>query len=512
MRHTGIIRQEFPDFDIESSFQAALTLYHMQLKARVLEFHELSVIARFMLRTISLSVHTVPEIAHLLGLEEGDLASAGAELLMAGLIAQSDPDTEGRRGLRLTDEGQRRLSDEQMLARPRQITLHLHYEPLTQAVRDRDRRAVGIEQIRKEGVYVLPTRGAPPTIGDIPLAAAKAALDASPGTPARFELVSLGRLDRVFVEYLAGIQIYLLRHKQSGERRVAAFDGVAYQAEISEIVQERYEKREWAIPDEAIPEPAAALDVLLDLPRQAARIASQISAKDREIEDLRLDIAAQQKTQSQTSNTEERRMMAERIAELEDHVRRQDNERADLAEELKKAASEDITVLSTEEHRPLLVDALQKAEQGVIIVSPWLNTRTVDSRICELVRQAVSRGVRVCIGYGFGSDRPGAENDRQRMNARAVIERLRRAVGQAGSELLVVRDFRNTHEKILICDRKYVVVGSFNWLSYRGDKDEEFRRETGCRLQSEQAVDKALARLGDAFNTRDIASASEVTD
>lgn len=71
MLRAGVVGREFPDFEIESSFPAALTVYHVQLKARVLEFHELSIIARFMLRAISLPVSTAAEVAHPPGARRG---------------------------------------------------------------------------------------------------------------------------------------------------------------------------------------------------------------------------------------------------------------------------------------------------------------------------------------------------------------------------------------------------------------------------------------------------------
>lgn len=431
---------------------------------------------------------------------------------MAGLVEQTDPDAEGRRGLRLTDKGRQILLNEGMLARPRQRTLHLHFEPLTRTVRDRDKRAVSIEQILKDGVHMLPSRGGPPTGGEIPVAAAKEAMIASSGAAPQFEIVSLRKPDRIFVEYIPGVQVYILRHRQSRERRVAAFSGLVYEAAISEVVQEWYEKKEWEIPAEALHEPPPALDVLLDLPDRVTEAASQIVARDREVEDLRTNIATQQQALSQTASSEERRLMAERIRALEEQVRRLENERASLGADLQKAAEGEISVLTTEEHRPRLVDALQKAHEEVIIVSPWMNDRTVHGPLCNLVGQATARGVRVCIGYGFGSDRPGAENDRQRMNAKRVIDKLQRAVGGAHWKQLVIRDFKNTHEKILVCDREYAVVTSFNWLSYRGDVDEEFRRETGYLVRGQRAADKVLARIGDAFGPIRHAAANQTAD
>jgi len=37
----------------------------------------------------------------------------------------------------------------------------------------------------------------------------------------------------------------------------------------------------------------------------------------------------------------------------------------------------------------------------------------------------------------------------------------------------------NTHEKILLCDSKYMMIGSYNFLSFVGDySEEDVRKET----------------------------------
>ena len=47
-----------------------------------------------------------------------------------------------------------------------------------------------------------------------------------------------------------------------------------------------------------------------------------------------------------------------------------------------------------------------------------------------------------------------------------------------------------THEKLIICDDQFCAWGSFNWLSYRGEHDADYRRETS--YYSERPGDIAL--------------------
>ena len=47
-----------------------------------------------------------------------------------------------------------------------------------------------------------------------------------------------------------------------------------------------------------------------------------------------------------------------------------------------------------------------------------------------------------------------------------------------------------THEKILIRDGDFVVSGSFNWLSYGGERGRGFRREDALRLTDPATVEE----------------------
>src|SRR3712207_672881 len=133
-----VVRREFPDYEPRLAFEAAVTVYHLKVKAKVLERHRLSVIARFMLRTIGAGGTSTGQIARLLGLEESDLASAGVELLHSNLIEHSEPDAEGRRDLVITDQGRTFLTEEKKLSVPRHKTLRLLYDPMIREVRPDD--------------------------------------------------------------------------------------------------------------------------------------------------------------------------------------------------------------------------------------------------------------------------------------------------------------------------------------------------------------------------------------
>ena len=49
------------------------------------------------------------------------------------------------------------------------------------------------------------------------------------------------------------------------------------------------------------------------------------------------------------------------------------------------------------------------------------------------------------------------------------------------------------HHKVLVCDRKFIVTTSFNWLSFRGDPTMSFRQEVGCVVEGNKVVEELAA-------------------
>lgn len=70
-----------------------------------------------------------------------------------------------------------------------------------------------------------------------------------------------------------------------------------------------------------------------------------------------------------------------------------------------------------------------------------------------------------------------------------------------GTKLLLVK-LSNTHEKVLIKDNEYMVITSFNWLSFKGSPDKGFRQETGYYTESKEVIKQMKANLSNRMNTK----------
>jgi hypothetical protein len=140
--------------------------------------------------------------------------------------------------------------------------------------------------------------------------------------------------------------------------------------------------------------------------------------------------------------------------------------------------------ISTFEHRVLLEEALDGARHRLLLIAPWVRSSVVDQRFLDSLKHLCTSGVAVHIGYGIRKN----DADGHDRKAVAALEQLARRFSN-----LVLRDLGDTHAKILIWDDRMVVT-SFNWLSFRGDRRRAYRQEAGVLIGEQSYVDQEYAR------------------
>lgn len=131
--------------------------------------------------------------------------------------------------------------------------------------------------------------------------------------------------------------------------------------------------------------------------------------------------------------------------------------------------------LQNEEIRKMFLKAFILAETEINIISPWMNFNVVNDALICLMKQALQRGVLIRIIYGL---LPGTDEYNQLRSTRSdlVALRLRETFKDFGDAFRVSRD--NIHYKLVLCDEKFKLEGSFNYLSFTGDySDQNIRRE-----------------------------------
>jgi hypothetical protein len=142
-----------------------------------------------------------------------------------------------------------------------------------------------------------------------------------------------------------------------------------------------------------------------------------------------------------------------------------------------------VEFIDTFEHQPYFQRALTQTSNRLVIVSPWISAQVVNKEFLDQLRQLLRRGVRIHIGYGL-QQRPG---DRFVSKADERAEELLRAMSRQFQNLTFV-NLGNTHSKQLLFDDTHI-SGSFNWLSFQGNRRKEYRHEESTVVRKKRVVD-----------------------
>jgi phosphatidylserine/phosphatidylglycerophosphate/cardiolipin synthase-like enzyme len=148
-----------------------------------------------------------------------------------------------------------------------------------------------------------------------------------------------------------------------------------------------------------------------------------------------------------------------------------------------------------DEHSKFLKVAISRAEQSVIILSGWILNNVVDEKFSALLKTAVRDGTSILIGYGFDSYGNDNEINHDHMVA---IDRLKKIEVWSQNEKgnLVVQKIEKSHEKLILCDNLYTVIGSINWLSNTGKNT----KELSVKIESKELTSELKKRTVAKFN------------
>ena len=126
--------------------------------------------------------------------------------------------------------------------------------------------------------------------------------------------------------------------------------------------------------------------------------------------------------------------------------------------------------------RDVLLEALETAQERLIIVCPWLTRSAINDEVIRKFRAILNRNCQIDIGWGHLSDtglsQPvqlcrqqllcavSRKNQGWKYNALSELKQLEQEYrGQFRLKLL------GTHEKYLVCDRSFAMLGSHNFLT-----------------------------------------------
>lgn len=118
--------------------------------------------------------------------------------------------------------------------------------------------------------------------------------------------------------------------------------------------------------------------------------------------------------------------------------------------------------LINEQIRNKFIETFFIAEEEINIISPWISETVVDDEFIELLEDTLNRNVTIKILYGIGEN-----NDERNKKSESIASLLINKFEKYRNLFKIKKD--NIHYKLLLCDDKYLISGSFNFLSFKGD-------------------------------------------
>jgi PLD-like domain len=145
-------------------------------------------------------------------------------------------------------------------------------------------------------------------------------------------------------------------------------------------------------------------------------------------------------------------------------------------------------VLGREQSRQALLAALASVENRLILVCPWLCHYGFDLEVQNQLENLLIKGVTIEIGYGKLSD-----IEKCKLTG-LFYDRLKQATSLANKYPNFKLKLIGTHEKYLVCDRSFAMLGSHNFLT-SGVGEE---REIGMRTTDPNLIERLIEQYEQA--------------
>lgn len=184
---------------------------------------------------------------------------------------------------------------------------------------------------------------------------------------------------------------------------------------------------------------------------------------------------------------------AETLKELERE--REEKKKLELKlGEMQEEYDESIAKIMQESHNKIIRDreirdwlnrALNETKKELDILSPWMKGYVVDEKFCSKLDRLVQAGVIVKILYGIQERSKGRGVD---PDTQEIAQRLRKRYGKYDNFHMKET---NSHGKMLLCDDRFFLMTSFNFLSFSGDYTRKNTRgETGICSEDKRNIDE----------------------
>lgn len=438
-------------------------------------------IEEYVLKAMDIGLNSEADIGGFLGLEQEIIKEAMINLRMSEDIDLIAPEGSSMQVWQLTKKGEKTLEDAQTIV-PEERTFDLNFDGLRRKARWYGKWENSLLKPRdlrqQEIIEIDPSPNKFPELPDIKLNDVDEIISQLERKKRRKQeqqeqdllaLKAIERRQRFFQPALA----LIYKAKESDEVQVAfAIDGIPSPEHEAVFAGSKSLKKLNILKSLQESEPGKLAEQFFgpELITQD-RLKAAEKLKDK-FDSALAEIDTSQEQLEQADSDNEKAELQQKISEREQEI------------ELLKKQLEELTVrfLEVYDHPPRLQDAIDNSQERLMIISPWIKADVVNNKFLQAFEKMLKRGVKVFIGYGFGDDKNNKPYDIKAENKLKILA--------SKYDKLSLKRLGNTHAKILICDTKFAVTTSFNWLSFKGDPDRTFRDERGTLVSIPKKIDE----------------------
>jgi hypothetical protein len=434
-----------PGYELLDYAEVALPIYKVSLRVLLLQHTPLTPLYEFVLRAIRLGIDTADDISACLGIPAAMVDEALRSLHSSEEIEIVQGD-DGPERFALTRRGQKTTTSLERV-RPEQQTIRIFFDGLTREPIDasavillsgREAEDLGMKEIP-----ALPHSKI--EVSDIDLASAARILSRERTGEGRRDLLSIKEIERKQRLHLPAVAMVF--------QEIGGGDIELLFASETAMLDEHNHRF-------AVAEGPKKTRLLAEFSK------AEVTASDSFARKL---ATLQRAAEPALSSARKRTLRAKPIA-----------------------AEGSVETVTVHEHPPLLWDAISTARDRVLIICPWITEQVIDTPALASIRKLLEKGVRLYIGYGIDAE--------AKKKKKGVPEGLVKLAAEF--ENFQLRDFGDTHEKVLIKDDQFVAEGSYNWLSFRGDPDRKLRRERSLKVTDPAFVEKEFALFEARFRSK----------
>lgn len=467
-----------PGFRLADYMEVGLPVYHVILQVSTLLRKKIAPLDEFVMRCVKIGLGDCSEIASFLGLDRRIIESVVSGLIKDNDLALSGEQQTHVQALKLTIKGQKSLEMAETVV-PEDRTIGLYFDALLREpayYREQLHKAKDLRDLDLKEIPAIPAKQ--PKVVDFPLEEVQEILKNSVGTGEKRDLLAIKRVERC--NRLFRRAVALLYKSIEGEEPYVEFvvDGKltgAYGAAFTRADGLRL----LGVDNSRVPEQeliSSATGKNGDSPWPPTADVAPSSLQDEAVRhtEVKAEIEAKKLALDQTADDDTRRALREQLQLAEARL-------TELEQQQRRRGVRQVYVY---EHPRLLDSALSSCKERLLIISPWIRAQVVDHDFLRKLKEALERGVRVHIGFGIAKDEKPEDLKKADRDAEEKLSKLAKKY-----PAFTLMRFGDTHAKVLICDFRFVVTGSFNWLSFRGDPDRTFRDEQSVLVELPEHIE-----------------------